>query len=245
MENKGVTLYEYIFSGNNLYKVEHSCRETEKMYIHKDAKVRGVDQCFIKQTAIRLNWFNATNSDRILKADLDQGFLFYIPQMIMVSLNPHAETKAMQAFEASCRKKVDDAYKMYQEACAKWDECNHARAAIIEWSVVKTPEELYDMVLEDYRNHDVMLNSLHFDFLVRMPKRDILNTYAEIQNNVNGDYVTRIENGTERDQLVPDTPEFDEIYYGNCKDFLESFNKDARFHRFCEGNTDIEIDFIG
>ena len=245
MKQKEVTLYEYIFSDNKLYKVEHLCRETEKMYIHKDAKVRGVDQCFIKQTAIRLNQFNATNLDRILKVDLDQGFLFYNGQMIMVSLDSHAETKAMQAFEVSCRKKVDDAYKMYQEACVKWDECNRAYVAIIKESIVKTPEALYDKVLEEYRNHDVMLNSLHFDFLVRMPKRDILNTYATIQDDVNGDLIVRIENGTRKDPLVPDTPEFDEIYDGNCKDFLESFNKDARFHRFCEGNTDIEIDFIG
>jgi hypothetical protein len=70
-----------------------------------------------------------------------------------------------------------------------------------------------------------------------MKKKDILLAYANIVKNINGDSVIRLskpikieknesedENvwGTE-EHLIPEG-EYDEIYEGNCKDFLENFN---------------------
>ena len=101
--------------------------------------------------------------------------------------------------------------------------------------IIKTSQELYEHVMSDYKKYDTELNSLFFDFPVHMFKSDILAAYKCLQHDINGDYVTRfkspkqevLENGVViiygdcEKSLVP---EYDEIYDGSCKEFLESFN---------------------
>lgn len=104
---------------------------------------------------------------------------------------------------------------------------------IVETNPVQL-EEIYDKVMEDYRNNDVMLNGLFFDFNVENIKKiDLIEVYKEIIYDVNGDYVIRVKNpvydkdkefiisGTE---VELDDGSMDELYTGNMKDFLESLN---------------------
>ena len=94
--------------------------------------------------------------------------------------------------------------------------------------------EIYDKVMEDYRKHAVMLNSLFFDFNVEnIRKIDLVEVYKKIIHDVNGDYVIRVKNpvydkdkefivsGTE---VELDDGSMNELYTGNMKDFLESLN---------------------
>ena len=98
-------------------------------------------------------------------------------------------------------------------------------------------EEIKNKVYEDYKKESTELNSLFFDFYVKAPKKDLLEAYAEIQDTINGDKVMRLENpkikgsddrsriiisGNEVD-LIPEGM-YEDIYEGNYKDFLESFN---------------------
>ena len=95
-------------------------------------------------------------------------------------------------------------------------------------------------VFDDYKAHDAELSSLHFDFQVSMLESEILKAYAELQEIINGDKVVRIEQGCEQATLVP-SDEFNTLYKGNCKDYLEQFNGKGRFLRF---NDDEVVDFI-
>lgn len=101
--------------------------------------------------------------------------------------------------------------------------------------IIKTSQELYEHVMSEYKKDDVELNALFFDFPVHMFKSNILAAYAHLQHDINGDYVTRfkspkqkaLENGVViiyGDREKPLASEYDEIYDGNCKEFLESFN---------------------
>lgn len=101
--------------------------------------------------------------------------------------------------------------------------------------IIKNSQELYEHVMSEYKKYDVELNSLFFDFPVHMSKSDILATYEHLQHDINGDYVTRLKNPKQEtldneyviiygDSEEPLTDEYDEVYDGNCKDFLESFN---------------------
>lgn len=97
-------------------------------------------------------------------------------------------------------------------------------------------EEIKNRIYEDYRKYDTELNSLFFDFRVKASKKALLEAYAEIQHTINGDYVIRLEDpeiekindcdsniwGKEVD-LIPEG-EYEDIYCGNYRDFLESFN---------------------
>lgn len=101
--------------------------------------------------------------------------------------------------------------------------------------IIKTSQELYEHVMSEYKKYDTELNSLFFDFPVHMFKSDILAAYKRLQHDINGDYVTRfkspkqevLENGVViiyGDCEKSLASEYDEIYDGNCKEFLESFN---------------------
>lgn len=70
-----------------------------------------------------------------------------------------------------------------------------------------------------------------------------MKTYAELQYDINGDCVLRFDNDKEQDELVPNTPEWDEIYEGNCRIFLEHFNehKETDFRRY---NGEEQVDFV-
>lgn len=97
-------------------------------------------------------------------------------------------------------------------------------------------EDIKDRVYDDYRKYDTELNSLFFDFIVKAKKRVLLETYAEIQHTINGDCVTRLIDP--RIEQVDDTEsniwgieselieegKYEDVYEGNYKDFLESFN---------------------
>lgn len=114
-----------------------------------------------------------------------------------------------------------------------------------ENKVYTNKEEIENRVYEDYRKYDTELNSLFFDFQVKAPEKVLLETYAEIQHTINGDYVIRLEDpeiegtgdcdsniwGKEVD-LIPEG-EYDEIYEGNFKNFLESFNEKELETGFC------------
>ena len=68
-----------------------------------------------------------------------------------------------------------------------------------------------------------------------MSKSDILVTYEHLQHDINGDCIIKLKNPKQEtldnedviiygDSEEPLTDEYDEVYDGNCKDFLESFN---------------------
>jgi len=101
---------------------------------------------------------------------------------------------------------------------------------------ILSKEALVKRVLNEYYNEDTELNSLYFDFDVKMTKGDILTAYADLQDTINGDVVARYENGEEQEQLIPENEaDFNTVYEGNCKDFLESFNEGQdRFRRYCD-----------
>lgn len=101
--------------------------------------------------------------------------------------------------------------------------------------IIKTSQELYEHVMSEYKKYDTELNSLFFDFPVHMFKLDILAAYERLQHDINGDCVVRLKNprqetldngnviiyGDSEESLAA---EYDELYDGNCKEFLESFN---------------------
>ncbi|WP_026653529.1 hypothetical protein [Butyrivibrio proteoclasticus] len=105
---------------------------------------------------------------------------------------------------------------------------------------VTTSKELVDHVLEEYRRCDAELNSLYFDFRVKMKKADILTAYAELQDIINGDAVVHLEGDKEADKLIPEGM-YEDIYEGSCKDFLESLNDGNVFARF---DDDERLEFI-
>ncbi len=241
MKNKKeVMLYEYVFSltEKKLYKVEQPCRETEKMYIRiKPEKPLEIKDAFIENTAIRRYVFNySTCAGRIAKTELNK-----VIGNVVVSLDPNDDERVMQLFEKDYKENLEYARESYQKACNRYDEFNRAWANIIEENTIKTPADMYQRVKDEYFKYDTELNSLFFDFRVRMSKKDILETYAELQHDINGDFVGRFENNKEQDELIPHTPDWDEVYEGNCKDFLESFNGSDEFRRY---NDEERLDFV-
>lgn len=103
--------------------------------------------------------------------------------------------------------------------------------------VITTADELENYIYDEYRKYDTELNGLFFDVHVKMKEKDILRAYATIQKNINGDDVIRLlepeieETDEPNDNiwgidadLIPEG-EYEDIYEGNCKDFLESFNE--------------------
>ncbi len=234
------TLYEYIFSKDEkkLYKIKHPCKETEKMYMCTEKSYHA-----FKDTNFLINVFNFSFRARIAKEELNKAHDTTRSYMCMVSLEPHDEDKAMQLFEEIYRKKMHEADEAYKEVCGLYEEFNHAWADIIEENTIKTADDMYKRVTDEYRKYDTELNGLFFNFQVRMPARDIMETYAKLQQDINGDSVLRFENDKEADHLVPNTPDWDEIYEGNCETFLEYFNKheELGFRRY---NDDEQVDFI-
>lgn len=239
-DKKEVMVYEYIFSETNkkLYKVEHPCRETEKMYIRiKPEKPLEVKDAFIENTAIRRYVFNYSKcADRIAKTVLNK-----VIGNVVVSLEPNDGERVMQLFEEVYKKNLEYARESYQKACDRYDDFNRTWASIIEENTIKTPDDMYKHVMDEYNKYDTELNGLFFDFRVRMSKKDIMETYAELQSDINGDFVGRFENDKEQDELIPHAPEWFEVYEGNCKDFLESFNGSDEFRRYNDGER---VDFV-
>lgn len=91
-------------------------------------------------------------------------------------------------------------------------------------------------IYEEYRKNDTELNSLFFDFQVKMPEKELLKIYSEVVHVIDGNDVMKLEDvkiqssdfstntiiGRKMD-LIPEG-QYEEIYEGSFKDFLESFN---------------------
>ena len=91
-------------------------------------------------------------------------------------------------------------------------------------------------IYEEYRKYDTELNSLFFDFQVKMPEKELLKIYSEVVHGINGDDVAKLEDvkiqlsdfstntiiGKRMDLIAEG--QYEEIYEGNFKEFLESFN---------------------
>ena len=86
---------------------------------------------------------------------------------------------------------------------------------------ITNPYEMIRHVEEDYKKYDSELTSALFDFDVEMPKSDILYAYAQIQKDINNDYVWL--SGNVLDMLT-------NVYSGNCKEYLESLNSKPDFY---------------
>lgn len=130
-----------------------------------------------------------------------------------------------------------------------------------------TYNEIFDKVVEDYHNDSVELNSLFFDFNVKLSVKELLQVYTDLQSHINGDSVLHLENPyiEEKDDTdnyiwgveteCTDT-NLNDIYEGNMKDFLESYNGNeletgwCRVMDICENPTNenltggIKLDFI-
>ena len=97
-------------------------------------------------------------------------------------------------------------------------------------------DDIEQKILDDYENDDVELNHLFFDFNVEMSKGELLELYADIVCEINGDIVVRLEDMTtyvvdgDREiwgkEIEPTIPEelYDEMYKGNYMNFLQSYN---------------------
>lgn len=109
--------------------------------------------------------------------------------------------------------------------------------------VITTEEELEQYIYQEYRKYDVELNSSFFDVMVSMKKSEIIKAYAKIQRVINGDRVCRILEGSVAPALIPEGA-FEDIYTGNCMEFLLSCNDTDQEACFCRyvGNT--KQDFI-
>ncbi len=101
-----------------------------------------------------------------------------------------------------------------------------------------TENQIKSQVYNLYNYESTELSSLFFDFDVKMAKGKLLQIYADIQQQINGDSVVYLENPV---FLRPQSGEFrhivegkrgniitdknrNEIYEGNYRSFLESFN---------------------
>lgn len=105
-------------------------------------------------------------------------------------------------------------------------------------------DDIKNYIIEDYRKYATELNSLFFDFEVDgLTEAELLELYAYIQKLINGDYVMRLTDvvledddstiwGKKADTFIPEG-EYQEIYKGNYKDFLESFNDHELETGFC------------
>lgn len=91
-------------------------------------------------------------------------------------------------------------------------------------------------IYEEYRKYDTELNSLFFDFQVKMPEKELLKIYSEVVHVINGDDVAKLEDVKiqlsdfstntiigKRMNLIAEG-QYEEIYEGSFKEFLESFN---------------------
>jgi len=89
--------------------------------------------------------------------------------------------------------------------------------------MITTTDELIKKVEDEYfdYNNESELTCMFFDFDVDMPCDNILFAYAQIQHDINGDFVWYREIGGH--------------YKGNCRKFLEQFNdRGEDYARFTE-----------
>lgn len=100
--------------------------------------------------------------------------------------------------------------------------------------MITNADDMIKKVEHEYAQHDSELTSLFFDFDVDMTKADILFAYAQIQKDINDDYVWVSGN---------ELAKMNEKYVGNCREYLESLNDEPDFYvRYSEG--EINSSFI-
>lgn len=131
-----------------------------------------------------------------------------------------------------------------------------------------TENQIKSQVYNLYNHESTELSSLFFDFDVKMAKGKLLQIYADIQQQINDDSVVYLENPV---FLMPQSGEFrhivegkkgniitdknrNEIYEGNYRSFLESFNgreHDTGLYRIMDAEETedglirgIKLDFI-
>ena len=134
--------------------------------------------------------------------------------------------------------------------------------------VYTTENQIKSQVYNLYNHKSTELSSLFFDFDVKMAKGKLLQIYADIQQQINDDSVVYLENPV---FLRPQSGEFrhimegkrgniitdknrNEIYEGNYRSFLESFNgreHDTGLYRIMDAEETedglirgIKLDFI-
>ena len=115
--------------------------------------------------------------------------------------------------------------------------------------ILCSKNEILDYVWKEYTKEGVELSGEYFDFDVRCPKKDILEAYGELQDRCNGDVITQVlSDGTEipyRDERFASDEEYEEIYEGNCEEFLRSEGDKGKFTRYMEyDDADEELDFV-
>ena len=97
-------------------------------------------------------------------------------------------------------------------------------------AVITTKQELEEKVRKEFWETDCEFCGGYFDLEVSMPKADILEVYADLQHDFNGDVVS-----------FPD--DITGVYTGNCQEYLESCNDKPGYTRFdyVDGN---QLDFV-
>ena len=104
--------------------------------------------------------------------------------------------------------------------------------------MLTTWEDIYRKVYKDYLHDDIELCGEFFDFGVSAPKSELIRAYAELLDTINSDTVVRLRDATEMPSIYDrgattsvsgwehegSDESMSEIYTGNMRDFLESFN---------------------
>ena len=104
--------------------------------------------------------------------------------------------------------------------------------------MLTTWEDIYRKVYKDYLHDDVELCGAFFDFEVSATKAELIIAYAELLETINLDAVVRLRDVTEMTSICDqgattyvsgfECCEYDEsmseVYTGNMRDFLESFD---------------------
>ena len=117
-------------------------------------------------------------------------------------------------------------------------------------SVLCSKNEIIDYVWKEYTKEGVELSGEYFNFDVRCPKKDILEAYGELQDRCNGDVITQVlSDGTEipyGDERFASDKEYEEIYEGNCEEFLRDLGEKCLFTRYMdkEEESEEELDFV-
>ena len=104
--------------------------------------------------------------------------------------------------------------------------------------IYTTENQIKSQIYNAYNYESTELSSLFFDFDVKMTKGKLLQIYADIQQQINGDSVVYLENPVfpipqseklrhivegKKGNIITDKNR-NEIYEGNYRSFLESYN---------------------
>ena len=108
--------------------------------------------------------------------------------------------------------------------------------------MITSISDLINHATSEYIKDDVEFSASFFDVEVSMPKKNIIYAYAECQTKINSDECVCIDKGMRLEDIIP-AGEFEDIYTGNCKDFLLTLNNDVRFHRFTNEGEEVEFVF--